>query len=149
MGTLCDPITFAACLQCIKRVALPVKGGNAQQFEPVDEDTQMPDQGQDEEEGVSAKFCLAALEDLATYLQRHSMKGSPEMLSVLIDVSIDLTKSSVAAAAPARRGRASKHTVVTVCATAPRFLCSVQSWNAGYASYYNIINKEFQTWLGS
>lgn len=93
----------------MKRVALPVKGataGNgatqAMPDEGYGEDIPMQDAG--EEEAPNPDLCLSILDDIAVYTQRNSMKTNPEMLGVLIDISVDLTRSTVTAA-PAAAGR--------------------------------------------
>lgn len=54
------------------------------------------------EEAPNTGLCLAVLEDIAAYVQKNSLRNNQEMLSVLIDTSVDLTRSLVLPPGPGR-----------------------------------------------
>lgn len=106
-GALCDPYAFSGFLHCLKRACLPVGGAAGRAGEGGTQATQADD-------GVAAAaagdvappgLALACLDDLAAFLRCHSMRGNDEMISLLLDMAMDLTGSAVVGTAPAQAQR--------------------------------------------
>lgn len=122
-GTLCDPYTFAAFVQCLKGICLPSRAAkDIQATQQSQADGAGPSQAND------AAACpvspSALLEDVGAFLKQHSMRGSPDMVALLLDALVDITASPLAGggrpAAAGKRGGAAARQQYSGTSLSPR-----------------------------
>ncbi len=96
-------------MQCLKGICLPSRAAkDAQATQQSQADGAGPSQAND------AQACpvspAALLEDVGAFLKQHSMRGSPDMVALLLDALVDITASPLAGgvrpAAAGKRGGA-------------------------------------------
>lgn len=84
-------------MHCLRGICLPPKREVA-----GDAGTQQGDGGT---EPLPAAFPVALLEDVGAFLKQHSMRGSPELVQLLLETLVDLTGSAITSGKPEKGGK--------------------------------------------
>lgn len=101
-----DPFAFSGFLQAVKKASNPAtKSAKKQGQQQAEEDEAGSDREDEPVADVSA-MCIDALQDVAYFLKGFYMKEYQDMLVLLVETCVDVTRSSMLVTRPkGGRGR--------------------------------------------